>query len=185
MKTTVPQIPPTPGVYLIRNSGSGKIYIGSSFNMKTRCAGHLRQLRTGRHRNPYLQRAWNKYGEEVWDFSVLEETQDYLSAEQKWIDLLRPFDEAGYNLQPEARTSKGYKQSPEHIEKRISPLRGRTQPDNVREGVAEANRKRVWTEEQKRRNRERVWMNKSGKSKRVERHLVPELTSEGWTAGRG
>jgi group I intron endonuclease len=161
------------------------VYIGSSFNMKVRCAGHRRLLLRGKHHNQYLQRAWDKYGGECWSFKVLETTDDYVESEQKWMNQFESFQrDKGYNLQPKAKSSRGYKQSPEHIEKRTLPLRGRPCPNSVREAVAEANRKRLWTPERKEENRNRTWMNFEGKSSRVPNSEVALRLSEGWITGR-
>src|SRR5690606_4923302 len=48
------------GVYGIRNKQSGRIYIGSADNIKTRLITHLRELESGKHDNQELQADWNK-----------------------------------------------------------------------------------------------------------------------------
>lgn len=50
------------GVYLIRNTVSGREYVGSSADIDKRWSGHKSDLRRGVHANRYLQNAWNKYG---------------------------------------------------------------------------------------------------------------------------
>ena len=52
------------GVYKIRNLIDGKVDIGSSANVKARWYAHRYELRLGTHHSRYLQRAWDKYGEE-------------------------------------------------------------------------------------------------------------------------
>lgn len=82
-------IPPhSSGVYRIRCTSTGKIYVGSSVDLRNRWASHRGQLRRGAHGNRRLQLAWNKYGEAEFDFSVLEFAQptDLLRAEQAWLD---------------------------------------------------------------------------------------------------
>jgi group I intron endonuclease len=79
------------GIYVIRNVRTGSAYVGQSKNMRKRIADHLNLLRSGRHRNPHLQNAWNLYGEDsfVWEPEVIcEDPQDldlfenaYLSGE--------------------------------------------------------------------------------------------------------
>jgi predicted GIY-YIG superfamily endonuclease len=56
------------GVYIINNKLNGHNYIGSSINIKQRFAQHKSTLRHNTHRNQHLQNAWNKYGEENFDF---------------------------------------------------------------------------------------------------------------------
>jgi group I intron endonuclease len=59
------------GIYEIRNVTNGKRYIGSSFDIKRRLGQHKSSLRTGRHDNEHLQRAFNKYGESGFVYAPL------------------------------------------------------------------------------------------------------------------
>ncbi len=65
------------GIYEIVNLADGKAssYVGSSMNIEQRWHQHRHRLRGGRHRNEHLQRAWDKYGEDAFVFSVLEEVE--------------------------------------------------------------------------------------------------------------
>lgn len=76
------------GVYQILCVPSGKIYIGSTVDLRVRWERHCWSLRRGKHRNAHLQQAWNLYGEEGFEFSVLEyvDASDLLRFEQAWID---------------------------------------------------------------------------------------------------
>lgn len=76
------------GIYKITNKETGKFYIGSSNNIYKRWDCHKRQLNDGTHINKYLQLSWNKHGEDVFAFEVLEECEekDLLKVEQKYID---------------------------------------------------------------------------------------------------
>ncbi|KKN00203.1 hypothetical protein LCGC14_1140130 [marine sediment metagenome] len=78
----------TSGIYAIRNNINGKAYIGSSVNLHRRKNTHFNDLRSNRHYNCYLQRAWNKYGEENFIFEVLEyvsEENQLIEKEKTWI----------------------------------------------------------------------------------------------------
>jgi group I intron endonuclease len=90
------------GVYAIVNTLNGKVYIGSTNNLTTRFGRHRRDLARNIHRNGYLQSAYNKYGEDVFDYRILEivtNEQDLIAREQVWIETLNACDEAfGYNL---------------------------------------------------------------------------------------
>jgi len=55
-------------VYEIRNTVSGKFYIGSSANLYERWRTHKNKLRAGTHPNPKLQASWSKHGEEAFVF---------------------------------------------------------------------------------------------------------------------
>lgn len=59
------------GVYAVENTKTGKFYIGSSVDIEERLKVHRRQLRKGTHVNQKLQRAWGKYGEDAFAFTVV------------------------------------------------------------------------------------------------------------------
>lgn len=89
------------GVYEIRNTINNKVYIGCSGNIKLRWRTHRTKLRGGRHENTYLQRSFDKHGEDVFVFSVIEETNvdSLITVEQKWLDLYKSYErDKGYNL---------------------------------------------------------------------------------------
>ncbi len=91
------------GVYQIRCLITSQIYIGSAVNMPARWAQHLRSLRRGVHKNQHLQQAWIRYGEENFEFFVLEYvTRAFLlRAEQEWIDKTQCTDRnTGFNICP-------------------------------------------------------------------------------------
>lgn len=102
-------VPKTSGIYRFVNFKNGKIYVGSAINLYRRRIDHIKELRAGKHRNSYLQRAWNKYGEENFCFEILElcEKEKLLELEQKWIDKLNCVKPNGYNLNPIAGSNLG------------------------------------------------------------------------------
>ena len=61
------------GIYAIKNIINDKIYIGSSKNLHKRIDDYKYNLRHNKHRNQYLQNAWNKYGEKSFEFNIIEE----------------------------------------------------------------------------------------------------------------
>lgn len=60
------------GIYCIENLITHKKYIGQSKNIYRRWRDHKYYLRSNTHQNPHLQRAWNKYGEENFNFCIIE-----------------------------------------------------------------------------------------------------------------
>ncbi len=82
----------TCGIYQVVNTINGHIYIGSSSDIDSRRLKHLSEFRRNCHSNSYFQRAWNKYGEDVFEFEVLITCpQDLLLYyEQQFIDLGKP-----------------------------------------------------------------------------------------------
>lgn len=111
----------TPGIYKITNLFDKKSYVGSSNNIERRFVEHTNRLRAGKHHSPYLQNAWNKRGENVFEFSIIEVISSAtlrIEREQFWIDTLRVADKRfGYNVCRAAGTVEGIKRSPETIEK--------------------------------------------------------------------
>lgn len=86
------------GIYVIKNLKDGRLYYGSSKNIEKRFEGHNRGLKTQKHHNLFLQRAWNKDGENAFEFSIVEEcsVDQLFIVEQRYIDA----NVGGYNLAP-------------------------------------------------------------------------------------
>jgi group I intron endonuclease len=111
-------------VYSISNTINNKIYIGSTVSFSDRRAAHITQLRGNRHTNKHLQRAWNKYSEEVFTFDIIEyiNKDRLLEREQHWINFLKP----EYNILKVAGSNLGFKHSYKTIEKIKKSLLGHT-----------------------------------------------------------
>lgn len=93
------------GIYKIENITNGKVYIGSSQNIFRRWKEHKRDLNGNKHHSYHLQAAWNKYKENNFIFSIIEQcNQDVLlDREQHYIDLYMSADGYfGYNESPYA-----------------------------------------------------------------------------------
>lgn len=107
------------GVYCIKNIYNNKLYIGSTTRaFKYRLDQHLLLLRLNSHHSCHLQRSWNKYGENSFEYSILEFIEDnniIINREQFWIN---KYDfKMLYNMSPTASSSLGIKRTPEQIEK--------------------------------------------------------------------
>jgi group I intron endonuclease len=92
-----------PGIYKITNTVNNKIYIGCASNIRTRVNGHLYDLRKNIHKNSYLQKSWNKYGESVFIFETHElcNIEDLHMREHFWVTTLDCLNKSiGYNLKP-------------------------------------------------------------------------------------
>ena len=78
---------PIIGVYKITNTlcPEGKYYIGYSCNVKQRWQTHKSTLRGGYHCNIRMQRAYEKYGSECFDYEILQECEN--EEEAKNIEL--------------------------------------------------------------------------------------------------
>ncbi len=78
------------GIYLITCAQEPIVYIGSSKNIKSRWTKHRQALKRGDHHCKKLQDSWDAYGDESFEFLVIEETEDLLTREQYWIDKYWP-----------------------------------------------------------------------------------------------
>lgn len=99
--TIMKHLPKASGVYQIKCVPNAKIYIGSSIDIRDRCIQHRNSLRRRDHQNAHLQAAWDKYGEENFEFTTLELTDqdNRLAAEQNWLDKTQAFRrDIGFNI---------------------------------------------------------------------------------------
>ena len=86
------------GIYRIENLINHKSYIGQSVDIYTRWMSHKWELNTGHHKNIHLLRAWRKYGEDNFEFTILEECNENELNNQEiyWIDYYNACNN-GYN----------------------------------------------------------------------------------------
>lgn len=105
------------GIYKITNLHNGKIYIGSAYNLSNRISVHKMRLKDRTHKNPHLQNAWNKYGEDKFIFDVVEivENKDLiLEREQFYLDSFKAYNrDIGYNIARIAGNAAGVRPSKE------------------------------------------------------------------------
>lgn len=100
-------------IYQIRNLVNGKVYIGSTDRtFERRRIEHVTELRGGYHDNKYLQKSWNKYGEENFIFSVIDYTdnpEQTHEREKYWIDYYVALlgEDNTYNIMPVEKSSYG------------------------------------------------------------------------------
>jgi group I intron endonuclease len=93
------------GIYQIKNTTSGGVYVGSTREFKCRWTDHKRSLITNKHKTKHLQNAYNKYllehgSDDFLEFSILElmensTKQERLISEERWIN---KFIEDGFDL---------------------------------------------------------------------------------------
>ena len=76
-----------PGIYQVLNKQTGCRYIGESESPIRRRIEHWSRLRGGYHDNPNLQQAYDKYGEDAFEFEILEhcEPSQLKQREAYWI----------------------------------------------------------------------------------------------------
>jgi hypothetical protein len=114
------------GVYKIENIVNGRIYIGSSKDLKKRWWKHKSELRLNRHYSKEMQLDYNNFGEKTFLFQILEtcKEEDLLNIEQKYLNILNPF----YNLCRYAGSPLGIKFSENHKQIISNALKGIYRP---------------------------------------------------------
>ncbi len=131
------------GIYKIENTRNGRCYIGSAVHLVNRWATHRRALRKGEHRNRYLQRAWDKYGEDAFGFEVLEAVADQahlVAREQAHIDEWAAKGKL-YNLAPNAGSNLGTKRTAATKAKMSASQKGIIPDDATRAAMSEAQKR--------------------------------------------
>nr|QDG01212.1 GIY-YIG endonuclease [Scytalidium sp.] len=103
------------GVYAWENKINNKLYVGSGDPLYVRISDYYQPWYLESRNNLYIVRSLNKYSMNNFNLHILEysNSENLIMCEQKWIDIINP----EYNLNPIAGSSKGYKHSPESIEK--------------------------------------------------------------------
>jgi len=107
------------GIYIITNIKNGKQYVGSSVNIKYRFTRHKQMLRDNMHKNPKLQASYNKYGKDLFFYTIVElveQLENLLNREQYYMDKLNPW----FNVCKIAGNVAGLKHTKETIEKCIA-----------------------------------------------------------------
>lgn len=136
------------GIYFILNTVSLKLYIGSAVYFARRRSEHFTRLAKGIHHNEHLQRAYNKYGPDAFDFIIIElvsldkliERETYYIAKHKTTE-----EEFGYNKCPFGVSSIGRKHSEETKAKMSASQKGKTLSEEAKAKVGAASKGRKWS----------------------------------------
>lgn len=90
------------GIYSIKNLINSKIYVGQTVDLQRRLNDHKRCLCKNTHHNVYLQREYNKYGSENFEFVILEKC-DVNMLDKREVYWITQFDcinnTHGYNME--------------------------------------------------------------------------------------
>jgi group I intron endonuclease len=138
------------GIYLIINTLDGRVYVGSSMDIRQRFSMHRSYLRRGCHPNAHLQRAWSKYGEGAFEIRIVEECVEELLEvrEQFWINHYDSMnDNKGYNFRKADRHGR---LTEEHKRKISEAHRGMTYSEETKKRLSEINRGRKLSDEHRR-----------------------------------
>lgn len=94
------------GVYQVKNCANGKVFIGTSSNLKNRWLTLCMQLKANTHPNSKMQKDWNDFGSDNFIYEVLEQKEcgetknihwELEKMEKEWLEKLQPYDDKGYN----------------------------------------------------------------------------------------
>lgn len=109
------------GIYAIVCLPTGRCYIGSAVRLRARYSLHYHQLSKGEHHSRFLQRAWDKYGPEAFEFRILLLCRpgDLQFFEQRALDSYKP----DFNVSPSAISTLGLKHTPE--QRSANSMRGK------------------------------------------------------------
>jgi group I intron endonuclease len=128
------------GIYRIRHLVSGKVYVGSAKNIRSRWHHHRSDLALKKHHCISLQRAWDKSGCAAFVFEVVEYVDDLgqlITREQFHIDQQRATDpRRGYNLSPTAGSRLGTVHSEATRAKLSASLAGRVLSEKHRANIS-------------------------------------------------
>jgi len=142
----VAMLPKTGGIYRIIYLRNGDEYIGSAMNLYRRWELHKSQLRMGRHHSKYMQRVFDKYGLDAFEFEIIEhlpippgwtnlQAKDRLiPIEQEWLDERQP----AMNGSKVAGSLLGYKHSEETRRKISESQKGRKHTPETRAKMSES-----------------------------------------------
>ena len=124
------------GIYRIINTVNNKCYIGSAKNFSRRWTTHKFSLAKNKHHSIVLQRAWNKYGADVFVFEILLycELKDLIMYEQRTIDKYNP----EYNICELAGSTTGQKPwlGRKHSQESIQKMMAITKSDETKKKMS-------------------------------------------------
>lgn len=123
------------GVYAIKCGVLGKMYVGSSVNMRNREYLHKFDLKNGVHKNKPLQKAYQILGEPFFSFEELERVEK-LKIKEREQHYLNSYCLSLFNRSPCAFSPKGVK----HTEETKQKFR---EAHKTRPAVTEATRQKL------------------------------------------
>ena len=161
------------GIYVIRNTKNGKVYVGKALCIYRRINDHVTALnkKLRDRENDHLIRTWHKYGRDSFEYFVAEYTEVSVMAEKelywmKHLDSLNP--KFGYNKREDSST-------------------GLIVSNDTREKLRTAQIKRFQDPEERKKCSHDFWKNNPNKlkemsvnlSKSRSRYLIHQLSKDG------
>jgi group I intron endonuclease len=121
-------------IYKIINTLNNKFYVGSTNNQAERFRTHRKKLRSHKHHCAHLQAAWDKYGEDVFVFHVVETLPDasfLQQAEDKWLSAWVGKDECYNHGMRSGAPWRG-------VPKKLHPMYGKPRTEETKQLLREA-----------------------------------------------
>jgi group I intron endonuclease len=127
------------GIYLIKNKINGKVYVGQTINISKRWKSHLFPSTFEKNKKKPLYEAFEKYGIENFEFSVLEYcNKEFLNdREIYWIAEKKSLSPNGYNIQNGGQIEYSYTSTEEHRKKLSEAGKGRKPTEKTRKKLSE------------------------------------------------
>lgn len=125
-------------IYSYTNKINGKKYIGQTSYPSQRKRSHRFNASKG-IKNKFYD-AIRFYGWDVFEYQVLEETNDLDKCEKKWISYYDTISN-GYNLNEGGSGNSGYKRSLKSIEKQRIKMKGRKKDEKTKQKMSEGLKK--------------------------------------------
>lgn len=128
--------PNTPSIYKLANKITGRIYIGQAKRTRNRWNAHLCDLRKNKHGNTYLQRAFNKYGEDNFEFLIMVDLSNVTEDQLRQIlkrEELKALRENPKNYNSDQGGESQFKQSKKTLSKLSKKRRAMWEREGFRE----------------------------------------------------
>ena len=87
-------------VYALRHEATGKVYVGSSFQVHKRYMYHVNRLKNGRHISKEMQADYDRFDDKSITLTILDQINNYSERdkEYEWMIKLKTYDRRhGYN----------------------------------------------------------------------------------------
>lgn len=165
---------------------------------KGRKTQHLKDLRNKHHKNQHLQNAWNKYGQENFNFIIVENMpntteQELLDMEQKYLDIAKLEKDKCYNKSFVA----GRPEMTEEVKRKLSasakinfkgignPMFGKHHSEESKKMMSMIGKERLRTQKHprlgKKHSEETIIKMKQNSNKEKQKTPVKQITKDGIT----
>lgn len=139
-------------IYIIQNKITSKVYVGQSISVKNRLREHRCGLNKNSHSNQYLQKAWNSYGSDAFEFYILDSLDTKEEMNKAEIFYIKWYKDLGlcYNLtfggesniptkETRLKLSLSAKNRPPISEETREKLRNRVVSEETKRKISESN----------------------------------------------